>query len=193
MKYRRMPIEIEAPEGLGYDQIRFNLSESSFTDQYFTDLGIDLSNLLLFYGDHKGNPALREWVADDADVDMEEVLITPGAAPALFMISTALLEKGDHVVIAKANYATNIETPRAIGADISFLPMRFENGFAPNLAELESLITEKTKLVSLTYPHNPTGAMIDEQTLRSIVALVWRSVVLWMFLLALLSLANLIG
>ncbi len=174
MKYRRLPIEIEAPEGLGYDQIRFNLSESSFTDQYFSDLGIDLSNLLLFYGDHKGNPSLREWVAGEAGMDMEEVLITPGAAPALFMVSTGLLEKGDHAVIAKANYATNLETPRATGADISYLPMRFEQGFALDLAELESLINDRTKLVSLTYPHNPTGAMIDEETLRGVVALVER-------------------
>ncbi len=169
-----MPIEIEAPEGLGYDQIRFNLSESSFTDQYFSDLDIDLSNLLLFYGDHKGNPVLREWVSEDAGMEMEEVLITPGAAPALFMVSTALLEKGDHVVIAKANYATNIETPRAIGADISFLPMRFESGYALDFTELDSLITDRTKLVSLTYPHNPTGVMIGEDTLHEIVSLVER-------------------
>ena len=55
MLYRRMPIEIEAPEGYGYENIDCNLSESSFTDQKFSSLDIDLSDLVLFYGDHKGN------------------------------------------------------------------------------------------------------------------------------------------
>ncbi len=49
MQYRRMPIEIEAPENYGYENIEYNLSESSFTDQRLNDLGIDLNNLLLFY------------------------------------------------------------------------------------------------------------------------------------------------
>ena len=92
----------------------------------------------------------------------DDVLITPGAAAALFIVSTSLLNKADHAVVAKSNYATNIETPRAIGARLSFLPMRFENGYALDLQELERLVTEKTKLISLTYPHNPTGVTIDE-------------------------------
>jgi len=58
-----MPIEIESPEGLGYEKINCNLSESSFTDQRLSDLNISIKNLLLFYGDHKGKPELRELIA----------------------------------------------------------------------------------------------------------------------------------
>ena len=174
MDYRRMPIEIEAPEGLGYGNIDCNLSESSFTDQRLTDLGFGLENLVLYYGDHLGKPELRELIASEIKGHAEEVLITPGAAAALFMVSTALLNKGDHMVVAKSNYATNIETPRSIGANISYLPMKFENQYALDLDELDNLITEKTKLVSLTYPHNPTGVMIDEKTLRRIIEMIER-------------------
>ncbi len=174
MDYKRMPIEIEAPEGFGYDKIDYNLSESSFTDQRLSDLGFGLENLLLYYGDHLGKPELRELIASEINGQSDDVLITPGAAAALFMVSTSLLDKGDHMVVAKSNYATNIETPRTIGARISYLPMQFDKRYALDLDELDSLITEKTKLVSLTYPHNPTGVMIDEKTLRSIIEIIER-------------------
>ena len=67
MRYKRMPIEIEAPEGFGYDKIDCNLSESSFADQKLSDLGIDLSNVFLFYGDHRGKIGLRELTAITSD------------------------------------------------------------------------------------------------------------------------------
>jgi aspartate/methionine/tyrosine aminotransferase len=172
MNYHRMPIEIEAPEGFGYENIDCNLSESSVTDQKLSDLGIDLNNLTLFYGDHLGLPHLREIIAKDAGLSSEHVLTTSGAASALFLIATSLLDKGDHAVIMKTNYATNIETPRMIGANISFLNLSFERQFALDLNELDRLITKATKLVSLTYPHNPTGVMIDENTLKQIIEII---------------------
>jgi aspartate/methionine/tyrosine aminotransferase len=125
MLYKRMPIEIEAPEGFGYENIDCNLSESSFTDQKLSDLGININDLTLLYGNHKGKPALRELLADEIHLNADDVLITSGAATALFIIATSLLNKGDHLVVAASNYATNIETPRAIGADISYLKLRF--------------------------------------------------------------------
>src|SRR5215471_16219559 len=172
MQYRRMPIEIEAPEGFGYENIDCNLSESSFTDQRLSDLGININDLVLFYGDHKGNAELRELLANEINLTADDILITSGAASALFIIATTLLNKGDHLVVAKSNYATNIETPRAIGADISFVDLKFENNFDFDIAELEKLITPRTKLVSLTYPHNPTGVLIDETNLREVIKIV---------------------
>ncbi len=169
-----MPIEIEAPEGLGYDKIDCNLSESSFTDQRLSDLGIDVSNLLLVYGDHKGKIELRKILAKEANVNEEDVLLTSGAASALFILATSFLEENDHLVVAKANYATNLETPRTIGAKISYLNMKFDNGYKLNFEELEQLITNDTKLVSLTYPHNPTGAVITEEELKKVIDLVER-------------------
>src|SRR5687767_7587533 len=124
MQYRRMPIEIEAPEWIGYEHIDCNLSESAFGDQKLGDLGIQLGDLVLHYGDHLGKLRLRELVAADTALSHAQILVTPGAAAALFIVATSLLEKNDHLVVLKPNYATNIETPRAIGAAISFLPLR---------------------------------------------------------------------
>lgn len=174
MLYKRMPIEIEAPEGFGYENIDCNLSESSFTDQKFGDLGLNINDLVLLYGDHKGKPELRELIAQEGDFTPDDVLMTSGAAMALFIVATSFLNKNDHIVVAKTNYATNIETPRAIGAKASYLNLRFEDGFNLDIKALEKLITKRTKLVSLTYPHNPTGVLINEAKLKEIVELIER-------------------
>jgi aspartate/methionine/tyrosine aminotransferase len=175
MRYRRMPIEIESPEELGYDAIANNLSESSFSDRTLGDyeIEIDAAALLLQYGDHLGAPALREQVASEAEsLGPRDVIVTAGAAAALFIVTTALLEAGDHAVVASPNYATNLETPRAIGAELEQIELRFEDGWALDLDRLEASLRPQTRLVSLTYPHNPTGAMIDRATLEELVEVV---------------------
>jgi aspartate/methionine/tyrosine aminotransferase len=174
VKYRRMPIEEESPEQFGYERIRYNLTESSVRDRSLEDLGIEVRDLLLFYGDHAGNTAFRELVAEQSGgagsgVDAEDVLLTAGAAQALFIIATSLLDKGDELVVVRPNYATNIETPRAIEADVRFLELTFEDGYRVDPDRLMALVTPRTKYVSITVPHNPTGVMMDEADLRSIV------------------------
>jgi aspartate/methionine/tyrosine aminotransferase len=173
VRYRRMPIEEESPEQLGYGRIRRNLAESSVSDAALADLGVDLGGLVLQYGDHLGLPELREAVAADAPGTVaDDVIVTPGAVAALFIIHTSLLEPGDHIVVARPNYATNVETPRAIGADVTYLDLAFEDGWAVDPARIAALMTPRTRLVSLTTPHNPTGTTLDEATLREVITLV---------------------
>jgi aspartate/methionine/tyrosine aminotransferase len=175
MNYVRMPIELESPEQLGYDTIRCNLSESSVADRKLSELDTRLGDIVLCYGDHQGNPELRAAVAGlSRGLAGEEVLITAGASSALFIVATSLLKAGDHLVVVRPNYATNIETPRAIGCDITFIDLTFETGFQLDLEKLASAIRPNTKYVSLTYPHNPSGVMISEPELRAIVDLVER-------------------
>ena len=173
MRYRRMPIEIESPEQLGYERIRINLTESSMPDVPLADLGADLSRLVLLYGDHVGHPGLRELIAADVPgASPDDVLLAAGAATALFIVATSLLDRGDHLVVARPNYGTNIETPRAIGCDIDFLDLTFEQRFAVDPDRVAALMTPRTRLVSLTCPHNPSGQVMREPTLRALVALV---------------------
>ena len=173
MKYTRAPIEAESPEQFGYDRIRFNLAESSIRARSLKDLELNLDDTPLHYGDHLGYSGLREIIAQQGDgLSEENILVTAGASAALFIIATSLLESGDHIVVARPNYATNIETPRAIGCDISYLELTYENKFLSDLDELESMIRPETKYVSLTCPHNPSGTMLDRAGLEAIVAMV---------------------
>jgi aspartate/methionine/tyrosine aminotransferase len=174
MQYRRMPIEIESPEQMGYETIRNNLSESSYTDTFFRDIDVTagLNDLLLCYGSHAGHEGLRESIIRGTTLDKEDVLLTIGAAGALFIIATVLLERDDELVVVRPNYATNIETPKAIVARIKYIDLRFEDGFSLDFDALRTTITEKTKYVSVTYPHNPTGAVLTDDELRRLITLV---------------------
>jgi aspartate/methionine/tyrosine aminotransferase len=176
MRYRRLPIEIESPEQFGYGKIRCNLTESSFADAPLGELAKGLESLLLCYGDHAGLPRLRALVAEDnKPLTADDVLVTPGAAAALFIAATALLEKGDRVLVERPNYATNIETPRALGCAVDFLDLDVENGFRVTADMVRAKLTPKTKLVSITVPHNPSGSMLEEAELKAIVEAVERN------------------
>jgi aspartate/methionine/tyrosine aminotransferase len=174
-----MPIEVESPEQLGYDTIAYNLSESSVRDRRLGDLALDLDldGLLLRYGDHLGDPDLRAAVASGADpIAADDVLVTPGAAAALFCVATARLDAGDHAVVVRTNYATNLETPRAIGADLDVVDLGFDDGWALDVDAVAARVRPgHTKLISVTCPHNPTGTTFSIATLHALVELAERA------------------
>lgn len=169
-----MIMEVEAPEQIGYDLVKYNLAESSMGDRVLGDLDLDLSRVVLCYGDHRGHPGLRELIAADGDgaLTADDVLLSAGAAGALFTVATALLGAGDHAIVAHPNYASNFETPRAIGADIEYLRLTFEEGWQVDPNRIAAMIRPETRLVSLTSPHNPTGTEIAPADLERIVAIV---------------------
>lgn len=172
MRYVRMPIEVESPEEYGYAKIRYNLSESSITDQTLSTLGLSVPDLTLLYQEHRGSEALRwQIVAGNDGLSAADVLVTSGAATALFIVATALLSRADHLVVVRPNYATNLETPRAIGCSVSYIDLSFEEGFHLDFDRLAAAITPQTRIISVTCPHNPTGVMLSEGELRRLVAL----------------------
>jgi len=177
VKYVRMPIEVESPEEFGYDKIKYNLSESSVRDRTLSELGIELGDMVLYYGEHMGHTGLMELIAQASSgpagaAEPADVLVTAGAAQALFIIATTLLDKGDHLVVVRPNYATNIFTPRAIEAEISYLDLTFEDEWRVDVDALVVLMTPRTRYVSITVPHNPTGQMMGEADLRRLLGIV---------------------
>lgn len=172
MNYTRMLIEKESPEQYGYDKIRFNLSESSIRDRKLSDFGLTVPDLLLPYGEHRGDERLRSLIAAQGKgLVADDVLVTAGAAGALFIIATTLLAREDHLVVVRPNYATNIETPRAIGCEIDFIDLDFSTGFRLDLDAVAAAIRPNTRCISITCPHNPTGSMITEADLKALVRL----------------------
>jgi aspartate/methionine/tyrosine aminotransferase len=170
MDYMRMPIEVESPEEYGYERIRYNLSESSIADQTLSSLNLHIPDLTLLYGEHRGGKTLRALIAAQGQgLEADDVLITTGAAGALFIIATALLGARDHLVVVSPNYATNLETPKAIGCDVTHIDLRFEDAFAIDFDKLAAAITPRTKIISVTCPHNPTGVMYTDGELRRLV------------------------
>jgi aspartate/methionine/tyrosine aminotransferase len=177
MRYRRMPIEVESPEEIGYRSIECNLSESSVWDARFGDWSGNLDSLVLCYGEHRGNAELREVIGASSGscIRPEDVLVVPGAAAALFIVNSSLLEADSSLLVVRPNYATNIGTPRLLRCSVKYLDLKFEDRFELDLDEIASLITTDTRLVSVTYPHNPTGVVLSEEKLRELIEIVERN------------------
>src|SRR5688572_11837355 len=105
MQYKRMPIEIESPEEMGYGNIRYNLAESSVRNINLEGFDIDFKKLVLFYGEHRGIAKLREVIrGNDAALNVDDILVTTGAATALFIAATTLLNRDNHLVVIRPNY-----------------------------------------------------------------------------------------
>ncbi len=172
LDYRRMPIEIEAPEQFGYDKIKCNLAESSVYDFNFSDIDFDLKDLKLAYCDHLGKQELRESLISNCNnLIANQVLITNGAAGGLFIVSTSLLDKQDHLIVVSPNYANNIETPELIGCKITKIPLKVEQNFKLDINSIECAIKSNTKLISLTTPHNPTGGVLSKEEITQLIQL----------------------
>lgn len=175
MRYRRLLIEVESPEEMAGGVIRSNLTESSIRDRTLDELGVDLSGQVLAYGDHRGLPGLREQIVAGVDgLGPEHVLCTPGAAAALFFTATSLLSPQDHALIEQPNYATNLETPQVVGADVERVHLTLDGGFALDVDRLAEAMRPSTTFVSVTTPHNPSGSTLAAEQLEFLVELVER-------------------
>lgn len=174
MHYQRMTIEKEAPEEVG-TVVKYNLSESSIADQTLGDLGIEIPReLVLTYTEHAGSQKVRSMIADasNGSLTAEDVLVTAGASTSLFIVATSLLSAKDHLIVTRPNYATNLETPRAIGCEITFIDLEFETGFVLDLQKVAAAIVPgTTKLISVCSPNNPTGSVLKASELERLALL----------------------
>ncbi|OAA64758.1 class I/II aminotransferase [Cordyceps fumosorosea ARSEF 2679] len=171
MHFRRTAIEIEAPEEVG-QTIHHNLCDSAVGDRSLNDLGITVpKDLPLSYSVHLGSHRFRSLIAERYGLEAENILITAGASSALFIVATSLLSQKDHLIITRPNYASNVETPRAIGCEITYVDLEFEKDFQLDVNDIASAIKPNTRLISLTTPNNPTGTAIPGEDLRRVVEL----------------------
>ncbi len=153
--------------------VEFDLAESGIkpltVDELLRFGGRDESleamlHISLGYSEARGTEDLRGLIASlYADVTPEDVLVTTGAIEANFLLFNVLLNAGDHVVAVDPAYQQLQSVPRAIGCDVSLWRLRPENDFRYDLAELDHLITPKTKLIVINTPHNPTGSALTPE------------------------------
>jgi aspartate/methionine/tyrosine aminotransferase len=124
----------------------------------------------LTYGAIEGSDRLRAAIAAlYRSQSPQNVLVTHGAIGANSLVHQALLSAGDHVVSVVPAYQQHYSIPEAIGAVVDKLRMREDNGFMVDVDELSELVRPDTKLICLTNPNNPTGALLGESELRRIV------------------------
>lgn len=129
----------------------------------------------LTYGAIRGSEKLRGLVAalfaeETAEpLPADNVLITQGAILANFLLLYTLIGPGDHVVCVYPTYQQLYGVPKSLGAEVSLWKLKQENGFVPDVTELESLVKSNTKMIILNNPNNPTGATIPKAVLSHVI------------------------
>ena len=133
-----------------------------------------LENGNVFYTSNYGTPAIRKAIADwenkrnHVDYDASNVLVTVGVGEATYAAMAAFLEDGDEVLVPNPVWLNYIHVPNSLGATPITYSLKEENNFQINFEELESKITERTKMIVIVDPSNPTGGVFSEETLKKL-------------------------
>ena len=126
------------------------------------------------YGPTQGYPDLREAIAAHVSrtrgikVGAEHVSVVPGGKPIIFFPMMALLEPGDEVIYPNPGFPIYESMINCLGAKAVPMPLEEERGFSFDLNLFRERLTDKTKMVVLNSPQNPTGGMIPAEDLKQI-------------------------
>ncbi len=128
---------------------------------------------LTHYTPNTGIPKLRQAIAKfhekEFSVDPDsEIMVSCGAAEAIQMAMFALVDPGDEVVLVTPAWPNFFGQIAMTGAKLVSVPAREENYFVPDPDDIKKAITDKTKMVIINSPSNPTGAVIDPDTAKEI-------------------------
>lgn len=163
------------------DDAVYNLAETcvdSLTLRELVELGEEsydsffnrLSKKKLTYGHIEGSPEFRTLVAGLYEtMKPENILVMNGGIGANFLLFYSLVERDDEVVSVHPTYQQLYEVSASFGAKVKRLELRPENQFLPDLDELRNLVNEKTKLIVINNPHNPSGAVMEREMIEEIV------------------------
>ena len=127
------------------------------------------------YGPDRGIPELRELIAEKIKREhgtsynwADEILVTAGGQAALHVAVMALANPGDEIIIMLPHYPPYVVNAQLSGAKAVFVKLKPEDNFVPDPAEIEKAITDKTKLIMVLTPNNPTGAVYPRGVLEAI-------------------------
>ena len=163
-------------EASGREIIHFEIGQPDFD----TFSNISLAGIRAISEGHTrytppaGMPSLREVIAEDSGrrrgihITPEEVMVGPGAKPALFFPTLTLVEPGDEVIYPDPGFPTYEAMIRVAGGTPVAVPLPEENNFSIDLEVFDRLVNTRTKLIILNSPSNPTGGVIPQADLEHI-------------------------
>jgi aspartate/methionine/tyrosine aminotransferase len=126
----------------------------------------------LLYSEAPGTIELRQIIAGLYENTVpENVLVTTGAIEANFLLFNSLLVQGDEVIVVDPCYQQLASVPKALGCVVKPWRLTPENGFRYGLDELQGMITNRTRMIVINTPHNPSGAILTDDELDQVFAL----------------------
>jgi len=171
------PFDMERMMSKWENVVTYNLSESGVHPATIRDLVDDptvIEDLLsteLNYPQANGIAVLRERIADlYPDATPDNVLVTVGCAEANFITLQTLLAPGDEMVMMLPNYMQLWGIAHNYGFQLKSFHLQEERGWAPDLEQLSDAVSERTKLIAVCNPNNPTGYILTEAEMEAIVA-----------------------
>ncbi len=169
-------VKARALEAKGRDIVHLEIGEPDFdTPGNIVDAATDaLHRGFTHYGPSAGLPELRETIAQyvsetrRTNVTPDEVVVVPGGKPIIFFSILALAEEGDEVIYPNPGFPIYESMINYVGAKPVPIRLREELDFRLDVDEFASLINDRTRLIILNSPHNPTGGMLEEQDIEAI-------------------------
>jgi aspartate/methionine/tyrosine aminotransferase len=166
----------KALEAQGRDVIHMEVGEPGFPmpEPLLAAARRALAAVSLGYTPSAGLPALREAVARhyaaryDIDLDPMRVLITPGGSGAVQLALASILETGDGVLVTEPGYPCHRHVATVVGARVDAMPVHAADGWRPTSALVAAHWRPATRVLMITTPGNPTGAVIGGATLAEL-------------------------
>ena len=178
-KIREVTAKVDEAERKGIDIVNFSIGRPDFdTPEHIKEAARKaLDQGLVHYTASAGRIELREAIARRMQEDYrlavrpEEVIVTTGAAEAVYIGILSVLNPGDEVLVPHPMYVY-YEGYAAMGLGTPVpVPLREQEGFLLRARDVEKYLTQRTKLLILNSPHNPTGQVFEERDLKEIAAL----------------------
>jgi aspartate/methionine/tyrosine aminotransferase len=165
-----------ALEKQGKDIIHLEIGEPDFdTPANVVQAAVDaLHKGWTHYGPAAGLPDLRQTIADyvsrtrNVPVASDEVVVVPGGKPIIFFTILALVDQGDEVIYPNPGFPIYESMINYVGGRAVAIPLREERDFSVDVKELAALITDRTRLIILNSPHNPTGGVLTKKDVLAI-------------------------
>ena len=167
--------ELERVQSLYENTVEINLTESGFHPFTLQELLTPdqqemVLNTVLGYGQTNGSIPLRQTIAQlYTNCNEDQVMVTNGTCEANYIACHTLLQSGDEVVMMVPNYMQIWGVVEEMGCIPRAFHLKEEKNWAPDLEELESLVNAKTKMIAVCNPNNPTGYVLTQEEMNSIV------------------------
>ena len=162
-QHTKKPIEFDLGSSTGPQWTMRELLSLADSDALETMLDMKLT-----YSRSAGSAELREAIAEMQGVSPDHVLVTIGAAEALFHLYWMAAEPGANIIVPFPCFPPYVSIPRSLGLEPRFYRLRRENGFRLDLDEVKRLVDSKTRILMVNLPNNPTGAVIGDADLRAL-------------------------
>jgi aspartate aminotransferase len=169
-----------ALEATGRDVIHLEIGEPDFdTPRHISEAASSalLDDAMTHYTAATGIEPLRAAIADDVrrrkgiEASPDQVVVTPGAKPIMFYAMLAVVDEGDEVIYPNPGFPIYESMAAFVGGTPVAAPLRESNDFRMDVEELASLLTDRTRLIVLNSPQNPTGSILTDDDLDAIARL----------------------